>query len=169
MTNLFDDYFPSDSGDGLVLSGGNYYTKEDAEDIAEGCRIMQEAEEDYFNTYTAFDQHNGRDYTKDKTLQHPYPVAFKHFHETIGLDPEEAHLLACGERRFDLISDNLNDEKRVLAANFYCWLEEQEYWGLSELVEYEPGITLEPSVFGFLETEWGTDDSHPLYKKLKQY
>ena len=125
------------------------------------------AEEEYYQTYRAFDGRTGRDYVKDKTLQHPFPVAFKHFHQTIGLDPEEAHLLACGENRFELISEDFENEKRVLASKFYDYLIEQDYWGLSEVMDFEPDMILEPAAFGFLEHCWGLEESHPLHEHLK--
>ena len=152
----------------MVNVGGYYVTAEEAQGLLEDAEWNERCEQEYYETYRAFDGRTGRDYVKDKTLQHPFPVAFKHFHQTIGLDPEEAHLLACGENRFELISDNFDDGKRALASKFYDWLIEHNYWKLSGIVEYDPGITLEPSVFSFLEISWELDYSHPLHEKLKE-
>lgn len=149
-----------------VLVCGNYYPWAEAQAIAEDCRLAQEAEEDYFNTYTAFDGRTGRDYTQNKSLQHPFPIAFKHFHQTIGLDPEEAHLLACGENRFDLISDDFDNEKRVYASKFYDWLLNEDYWESSG--EWQDGQILESSILSVISEFWSRDELHPLYPLLQK-
>lgn len=156
----------------MVNVGGYYVTASEAQALLEDAEADMLAEKEYFETYTAFDGRTGRDYVKDKTLQHPFPTAFKHFHKTIGLDPEEAHLLACGENRFDLQGEDFNNEKRALASRFYDWLLENDYWDNSG--EWEaigdsppPEEVLESPIFSFLEEYWCEAKSHPLYELLK--
>ena len=150
---------------GPVLLGGNYYPWEEAQALIEDGRQVMEEEERYFETYTAFDGRTGMDYIKDKSLKHPFPTLFKHFHKTIGLEPEEAHLLACGENRFDLISDDFDNEKRVYASKFYDWLLEHDCWESSG--EWKDGQILESPIIALLSESWSEDLTHPLYPLLQ--
>jgi hypothetical protein len=59
--------------------------------------------------------------------QHPYAAAFGQFLGN-GIDPDTANILAFGENRFDLISDDLDDPLRQRAFNIYDRFAEMGYW-----------------------------------------
>jgi hypothetical protein len=64
-------------------------------------------------------------------LEHDYPEAFEQFLD-LGLDADIANILAFGENRFDLISDDIEDPKRQAAFEIFDGLAEAGYWEMSE-------------------------------------
>ncbi len=58
---------------------------------------------------------------------HPYSAAFGQFLGN-GIDPDIANILAFGENRFDLISDNFDDPIRQVATRIYSRFEDMGYW-----------------------------------------
>ena len=151
-----------------VNVGGYYVTAEEAQALLEDAELEEQAEQEYLDTYQRYGI-TGREYRDDDSIQHPFPVAFKHFNSTIGLDPDVAHVLSCGENRFDLIDSDMDNSKRVLATKFYDYLVTSGYWAIAEIIEYDSGCdNLEPAAFNFLETLWKDDEYHPLYELLNQ-
>lgn len=65
--------------------------------------------------------------THETIDDHPYSAAFGQFLGN-GIDPDIANLLAFGENRFDLISEDFDDPERQLAARIYSRFEEMGYW-----------------------------------------
>lgn len=72
--------------------------------------------------------------THDTIDDHPYAVAFRQFLDH-GIDPDTANLLAFGEKRFDLISDDLNDPLRQIVVSIFDRFAKAGYW--SELGELD--------------------------------
>ncbi|MBD2388038.1 hypothetical protein [Cylindrospermum sp. FACHB-282] len=68
--------------------------------------------------------------THDTIDEHPYAVAFGEFLDN-GIDPDTANLLAFGENRFDLISDDLNDPLRQTAFKIFDLFAKAGYWSES--------------------------------------
>ncbi len=58
---------------------------------------------------------------------HPYSAAFGQFLGN-GIDPDIANILAFGENRFDLISDDFDDPIRQVATRIYSRFEDMGYW-----------------------------------------
>ncbi|BAY95977.1 hypothetical protein FDUTEX481_06324 [Tolypothrix sp. PCC 7601] len=68
---------------------------------------------------------------------HPYSVAFGQFLGN-GIDPDTANLLAFGENRFDLISNDFDDPLRQRATRIYDRLEDMDYWRDSGTTDRQP-------------------------------
>lgn len=68
--------------------------------------------------------------TYDTIDEHPYALAFGEFLDN-GIDPNTANLLAFGEKRFDLIADDLNDPLRQTAFNIFERFAKAGYWSES--------------------------------------
>ncbi|WP_242059349.1 hypothetical protein [Nostoc foliaceum] len=63
-----------------------------------------------------------------KTIDdHPYSAAFGQFLGN-GIDADIANILAFGEKRFDLISEDFDDPVRQLATRIYSRFEDMDYW-----------------------------------------
>lgn len=75
--------------------------------------------------------------THDTIDDHPYAVAFGQFLGN-GVDPDTANLLAFGDNRFDLISDDFDDPLRQTATRIYGRLEDLDYWSESGETDSEP-------------------------------
>lgn len=73
----------------------------------------------------------------DTIDNHPYAVAFGQFLGN-GIEPDTANLLAFGDNRFDLISDNFDDPLRQTASRIYGRLEDLDYWSESGETDSEP-------------------------------
>lgn len=58
---------------------------------------------------------------------HPFSAAFGQFLGN-GIDPDIANILAFGEKRFDLISEDIDDPTRQLATRIYYRFEQMNYW-----------------------------------------
>lgn len=63
--------------------------------------------------------------------EHDYSLAFGQF-LALGLDADIANILAFGENRFDLISDDWDNPLRQQAFAVYDRLAESGYWADSE-------------------------------------
>lgn len=57
-----------------------------------------------------------------------YSLAEKVFSNLLGQDHKAVEPLASGENRFDLISDDVQDERRSLASELFFQLEDAGYW-----------------------------------------
>ena len=65
--------------------------------------------------------------THETIDDHPYSAAFGQFLGN-GIDADIANILAFGENRFDLISDDFDDPVRQLATRIYSRFEDMGYW-----------------------------------------
>ncbi|MBD2526682.1 hypothetical protein [Nostoc sp. FACHB-133] len=65
--------------------------------------------------------------THETIDDHPYAAAFGQFLGN-GIDADIANILAFGENRFDLISEDFDDPIRQLATRIYSRFEEMGYW-----------------------------------------
>ncbi len=65
--------------------------------------------------------------THETIDDHPYSAAFGQFLGN-GIDADIANILAFGENRFDLISDDFDDPIRQLATRIYNRFEDMGYW-----------------------------------------
>ncbi|MCC5634244.1 hypothetical protein LC613_43370 [Nostoc sphaeroides CHAB 2801] len=65
--------------------------------------------------------------THETIDDHPYSAAFGQFLGN-GIDADIANILAFGENRFDLISEDLDDPVRQLALEFYSRFKDMGYW-----------------------------------------
>lgn len=68
---------------------------------------------------------------------HPYSAAFGQFLGN-GIDPNTANLLAFGENRFDLISNDFDDELRQRATRIYSRFADMGYWDESGETDRQP-------------------------------
>jgi hypothetical protein len=80
-----------------------------------------------------FPPYSGHEFlaTHSSIDEHDYPLAFGQF-LGLGLDADIANILAFGENRFDLISDDLDHPLRQQAFEIYDRLCEMDYWADSE-------------------------------------
>ena len=69
--------------------------------------------------------------------EHPYAVAFGQFLGN-GIDPDTANLLAHGQNRFDLISDDFDSPLRQRATRIYDRFVEMNYWPDDDESGHEP-------------------------------
>ncbi len=76
-----------------------------------------------------FPPYSGHEFlaTHESADEHDYPLAFEQF-LALELDADIANILAWGENRFDLISDNIEDPLRQQAFEIYDRLCEMGYW-----------------------------------------
>ncbi len=96
--------------------------------------LLQPPEEE--ESYPPF---TGTEYlsTHETVDQHPYSAAFGQFLGN-GIDPDTANILAFGQNRFDLISDDLDDPLRQRAFNIYDRFAEMGYWEESGEIDQQP-------------------------------
>jgi hypothetical protein len=80
-----------------------------------------------------FPPYSGHEFlaTHDSIDEHQYPLGFGQF-LGLGLDADIANILAFGENRFDLISDDIDNPLRQKAFEVYDRLCEMDYWADSE-------------------------------------
>ncbi|MEH2023029.1 hypothetical protein [Nostoc sp.] len=72
--------------------------------------------------------------THETIDDHPYSAAFGQFLGN-GIDVDTANILAFGFKQFDLISSDLSDPVRQLAARIYSRFKEIGYWDKKPEVE----------------------------------
>lgn len=80
-----------------------------------------------------FPPYSGHEFiaTHNAIDEHEYALAFGQF-LGLGLDADIANILAFGENRFDLISDDLDHPLRQKAFNVFDRLAESGYWSDSD-------------------------------------
>ena len=97
--------------------------------------------EEEFQLY-GFTGHEFLQRQQTEDIRHPFQTFFEVLWEYIDLDANVAHLIACGENRFDLIED---EEQRRLAKEYFAWFSDQEYWWHTG--NDDPSLDCEPEAF----------------------
>lgn len=93
---------------------------------AEEWVVMINGEEEESEKYPPF---TGREFLAEHSTidDHPYATAFGQFLGN-GIDPDVANILAFGENRFDLISEDSNNPLRQRATRIFVRFEGMGYW-----------------------------------------